>query len=796
MFFSDPGRAGPGTEDEPSTRLSRLGQASRGNSGDPVARLVERFTAAWERGDRPPAEVFLRRHPLFSTQPEAAIRLIYEEVCLRQGEGEQVALAELVGRFPQWAAELAVLLDCDRLIGAMPAPTFPETGEDIGDFLLIAELGRGARGRCFLAVQPSLSNRQVVLKLTPDDQAEHLSMARLQHTHIMPLYSEHEFPERRLRALCMPYLGGTTLARILAEPTDQSPGRRTGQSLLEVLDRHGPPHASPWPRAGDGPARRFLAAGSYLRAVCWIGSCLADALQYAHDRGLVHMDIKPSNILLTADGQPMLLDFHLAREAIPAGERPDDGVGGTPGYMSPEQESLIAAMDSGRPARTGIDGRSDIFSLGCVLAEMLGVERDATGARSRPRSSGLSTGLLDIVGKCLAIDPHLRYPEAASLAEDLRRHMADLPLRGAPNRSPLERWGKWRRRQPYALFRVKVLLLATLLAGMLAALLWFLFIAPRFRAAGHALVEGQVLLDRGEVAGAVRALTRGAALIEGLPDSDRLSREIAAALRGADQLEEWDRLHRLVDRLRFAESATGRTGPLTTDVKRHCRALWESRGSLLERPPIPVDPRLEERLRDDLVDLAVIASSLAVRLATDADAVVRAHRGALRTLDEAEALFGPSHLLYMARRSHAAALGLSDLADAAARGADRVPPRAAWEHDAVGRVLLTSGELDRASAAFDRAVSLRPQDFWPNFHQGVCAYRLRRHRDAVVAFRVCIALAPDRAECYYNRALAHAALGDRAEADGDLRRAIALDPTLAAAPVEREGSPGRTSGSR
>ena len=126
-------------------------------------------------------------------------------------------------------------------------------------------------------------------------------------------------------------------------------GRRTGQSLLDVLDRT--QQASPWPQSGASPTGRFLARSSYVRAVCWIGACLADALQYAHERGLVHMDVKPSNILLTADGQPMLLDFHLAREPIPRDEPPAEGVGGTPGYMSPEQEALIAAMDSGRASR-------------------------------------------------------------------------------------------------------------------------------------------------------------------------------------------------------------------------------------------------------------------------------------------------------------------------------------------------------------------------------------------------------------------------------------------------------------
>ena len=86
------------------------------------------------------------------------------------------------------------------------------------------------------------------------------------------------------------------------------------------------------------------------------------------------MDVKPSNILVTADGQPMLLDFHLAREPIPSALPHAEGLGGTPGFMSPEQESAVAAIRSGRPIPAAVDARSDLYSLGRVFAEMLGAE--------------------------------------------------------------------------------------------------------------------------------------------------------------------------------------------------------------------------------------------------------------------------------------------------------------------------------------------------------------------------------------------------------------------------------------
>ena len=144
------------------------------------------------------------------------MRLIHEEVCLRHEAGLDVVTAEVVNRFPQWRAELELLVDCQRLIQLKRADTcFPELGQILGGFRLVAELGRGASGQVFLALQNSLAARPVILKVTTCGQEEHLALARLQHMNIVPLYSEEVVPSRNQRILCMPYLGGGTLARLL-----------------------------------------------------------------------------------------------------------------------------------------------------------------------------------------------------------------------------------------------------------------------------------------------------------------------------------------------------------------------------------------------------------------------------------------------------------------------------------------------------------------------------------------------------------------------------------------------------
>jgi serine/threonine protein kinase/Flp pilus assembly protein TadD len=426
-----------------------------------VDSLAAEMAAAWRRGERLPAEDWLARHPELLDRPEEAVRLVYEEVCLRQEHGEEVSAEELARRFPRWSAELAVLLDCHRLMqSGMPPPAFPAVGESLGDFRIVAELGRGARGRVFLATQRALADRPVVLKATPRGAHEHLSLARLQHTHIIPLHAAYEISNLKFHILCMPFLGGATLARVLDLLAAQPVERRTGQSLLDALDAASA--GAPVRLPGRGGYRPAMAAASYVEAVCLVAVCLADGLHHAHERGLVHLDLKPSNVLLAADAQPLLLDFHLAVHPLRAGQSPPEWFGGTPGYMSPEQEAACAAARQGGAVAADVDGRSDVYALGRLLYVALAGRETVPGlmprlCRVNPR---VSTGLSDLVHRCLAERPGDRYADAAALAADLRRHLADLPLRGVPNRDLRERWRKWRRRRPSA----------ALWAGLLLAL--------------------------------------------------------------------------------------------------------------------------------------------------------------------------------------------------------------------------------------------------------------------------------------------------------------------------------------
>ncbi len=748
----------------------------------PVVGLAAEMRRRWLRGERPGVEEYLTSHPELQEQPEAAIALIYEELTLRRECGSEQSEESLFARFPQWRHRLQILLECDRLLGpGEDLPDYPAPGEALGNFRLLVELGHGARGRVFLATQPALADRPVVLKLTPREGCEDLSLARLQHTNIVPLHWVQDYPERRLRALCMPFFSGATLADLLHALVGHPPEQRTGRLLIEALDRVSRPVPAPVSPAGS--ARQLLVRASWVEAVCWIGAWLADALQHAHERGLVHLDLKPSNVLLTADGQPMLLDFHLARAPVPAGRLPPEELGGSPAYMPPEQQEAMHAVAEARAVRTAVDGRADLYSLGVILHEALGGQAPAGRGTPAPLhrvNPHVSMGLSDVLGRCVAADPRDRYPTAADLAADLRRHLTERPLCGVANRSLAERCRKWRRRHPGAP-TLTVLLAAVLGAALSLGAFTVSYLRHQYLEAEYALRQGRLQWrGHGHYAEAVTTLEHGLEVAEGLSSRGSLAEQLRQELGAARDAREAARraemageLHQLADGLRLLYGEEQLTAGTVSGLEAPCRETWQQRGLIREALGTGVDA--------DLLDVAILWADLRVRSAPASESGV-VQREALRILDQAEALFGTSAVLEEERQRHRRALGLPVLFAAAS---DLPAPRTAWEHYALGRSFLSDGNLERAAAELDRAVRLGPSSLWPNYYYGLCAYRRKRYDDAALAFSVCIGAAPGNAKCHYHCALAWTALGrpDRALADYDY--ALQLDPALAAALLNR-----------
>jgi tetratricopeptide (TPR) repeat protein len=572
----------------------------------------------------------------------------------------------------------------------------------------------------------------------------------------------------------MPFMGGASLAAVLAAMKPVRVEQRTGKTIAEALARcHiDAPQAAPL----GGPALDFLCQASYVQAVCWIGACLAEALYYAHQRGLVHFDLKPSNLLLAGDGQPMLLDFHLARGPIAPRGNASEWVGGTQQYMPPEQAAALAAVRGGQPVETVVDARADLFALGVVLDELLGGEgplaRPTDGSHGlRHLNPQVSQGLADILSRCLSREAESRYADAQALADDLRRQLADLPLRGVRNRSPLELWRKWRRRQPHAAIRLASTSVA---CAAVAAAVW-VWAGQRIGQSQLALADGQQLLDRQAYGEAIDRLQQALDGLQPLPAAAALKQALRERLELARRAKLEHELHHFVERLRFLD------GPVESDALRAaqqaCEAFWAARHKLLSASSSAASLEAN-RTQADLLDLVVFWLDAQSRLPDAEEPVAR--RRASQLLAEAETALGASEVLRHERRL------LFGGGGAVAEGDGDSPSTSSGEPYQLGRLYLRSGQIEGALDEFRRAVRNEPQDFWANYYRGRSAYRLERFDEALNAFCACVALAPAQAECFYNRALVYAALGQRAEALLDYDRALELDPALTAAATNRQ----------
>jgi serine/threonine protein kinase len=270
------------------------------------------------------------------------------------------------------------------------------TGQTLGQYRIVEQLGRGGMATVFKAFQPSLE-RYVAIKILPPYYAhepgfaerfirEAKAVARLEHPHIMPI---HDFgQEGDYTYIVMKYVPAGTLKDLIAS---------TSLSLEQATD---------------------------------IISQIASALDHAHAQGIVHRDVKPSNVLMDQGEWAFLMDFGLAKMVEGSKQLTASGVGvGTPAYMAPEQ---------GRGEK--VDGRADVYSLGIVLYEMLTgqvpfdaetpmavVLKHITAPLPMPRSVNpvIPESVERVMLKSLAKDPADRYATAGEMATALRQAKAE-----------------------------------------------------------------------------------------------------------------------------------------------------------------------------------------------------------------------------------------------------------------------------------------------------------------------------------------------------------------------------------
>jgi serine/threonine protein kinase/formylglycine-generating enzyme required for sulfatase activity len=387
--------------------------------------LLERFLAEHPGGGAAQLQAWSERQPEVRERPELLPEL---ERLLRASEVLRMGLPPVLEQADEDASffrrRRVEWREQDGADGPDLGNLSP--GDRVGHFTLQSFIAKGGMGQVWEAIDEKLGSR-VALKLVLHERLD---------TRALELFAREARAGGRLNH---PNIVTTRSfdvdGRVAWIAQELVEGSWTLKDFLDEL------------RAADAVPK-----GYYPRVAATVAQ-VADALQAAHDAGVIHRDVKPANVLIAPDGTPKLTDFGLARvENDPLVSMTGD-FAGTWSYMSPEQVTA---------KRMGLDHRSDVFSLGVVLYELLALRRPFEGdtthqiaekiiAYDPPDASRVRSQcpgeLAVICGKALEKLPGHRYGSAAEFAADLRRHLNNEPIQARPP-GPVSRARKWVRRNP------------------------------------------------------------------------------------------------------------------------------------------------------------------------------------------------------------------------------------------------------------------------------------------------------------------------------------------------------------
>ena len=385
---------------------------------DRLVQILDQYLVTLERGDPIALDVLLAQHPDVADRLRGYL------------SGLQI-FHDAVGDLPR------------RSLGLSGGSSDPELRGELGDFRLVREIGRGGMGVVYEAIQVSL-RRRVAIKVLPfaaaiDDKQitrfknEAQAAAQVDHPNIVPVFAIGE--EQGVHYFAMQLIGGQSLSqlldRLLGYATDGVPTPVSGRETIRIEN-----------------------VRDHVQNVARMGIQAAEALHAAHEIGVVHRDVKPSNLLLDEKGKLWVTDFGIARCRTSENLTSTGHAIGTMRYMSPEQAQGKTAL---------VDHRTDIYSLGVTLYELaclrhpfegvadavLAFEFGRSGLR-RPSywNSSIPADFENIVLKAMAEGRDERYATAQELAEDLGRFLEGKPIlaRRPTLTSRLCKWARWHKR--------------------------------------------------------------------------------------------------------------------------------------------------------------------------------------------------------------------------------------------------------------------------------------------------------------------------------------------------------------
>jgi tetratricopeptide (TPR) repeat protein len=375
------------------------------------------------------AQAVLGEFPELEGYGSAVLDLVYEEFSRRADSGEELDSHAFADRFPQFRSAILEHIRAHQLLERCfgdKNPKWPEPGDVVLGCHLQEEIGRGAFSRVFLASQAALGGRKVVLKFCPSGAHEAQLLGKLEHEHIVQVHAVETDPERRLNAIVMPFHGRATLRDVIDHCFSADAAPRTAAQIAEAVSRINGNVTS------DAPGKTVN--GSYVDAVERIILDVACGLAHAHRKGVLHADIKPTNVLITATLRAKLLDFNLSHDS----DALTNMTGGTVPYMAPEQ--LLALARRGEPTPTVA---ADLYAFGATLYETLAgrspygaipsgldrtmladwlLKRRQEGWCTLPEAAPHVPGpICSLVARCLSFDPRERPAAIEDVAAILAR---------------------------------------------------------------------------------------------------------------------------------------------------------------------------------------------------------------------------------------------------------------------------------------------------------------------------------------------------------------------------------------
>ena len=425
---------------------------------------------------------------------------VLDEYVQRVEEGQPISPDEFIGQHPeiadklrQWFASMNFLKAAasDFGTGMLHGPNLAD--RTIGDYKILGEVGRGGMGIVYEAEQISLC-RRVALKVLPGVvdakhvarfNAEAQAAGQLHHSNIVPVYGVG--CENGVHFYSMQFIDGRPLSSAIRQLRglrgDDTEELEDEQTLEDSRAAELPdafvsklPEPDREPNAFVDLTRASNQSRSYVELVVRLAIQASEALQHAHDFGIVHRDIKPSNLLIDRQGKLWITDFGLARIASDVSVTISGDIIGTIRYMSPEQAAGRSRL---------IDHRTDVYALGITMYELLTLEKafDAEDRQAyltkiqneeptRPRqlNSGIPVDLENIILKAISKERDHRYDSALHMAQDLKRFLQGKPVL-ARRPTVLDRAAKWTARHRGLVACVAPLLLL-LTAGTTFSAVW------------------------------------------------------------------------------------------------------------------------------------------------------------------------------------------------------------------------------------------------------------------------------------------------------------------------------------